>query len=138
MVEETETSMAQVEQLQVIEVGGETDINDEVIGAIAGIACREIEGVSSLGTSSIRRSISERLGSAEQRARGVAVEAGRREAILDVDLRVIYGYSIPEIVVQVRQNVARRVLEMAGLVTKEININVIGIEFLDRTPSRVE
>jgi uncharacterized alkaline shock family protein YloU len=38
---------------------------------------------------------------------------------------VIYGYSIPEIVVQVRQNVARRVLEMAGLVTKEININVI-------------
>jgi uncharacterized alkaline shock family protein YloU len=51
---------------------------------------------------------------------------------------VIYGYSIPEIVVQVRQNVARRVLEMAGLITKEININVIGIEFLDRTPSRVE
>jgi uncharacterized alkaline shock family protein YloU len=82
---------------EVIEVGGETNINDEIIGAIAGIACREIEGVSSLGTISIRRSISERLGSAEQRARGVAVEAGRREAI-----------------------------------------NVIGIEFLDRTPSRVE
>jgi uncharacterized alkaline shock family protein YloU len=79
MVEETETSMAQVEQLQVIEVGGETDINDEVIGAIAGIACREIEGVSSLGTSSIRRSISERLGSAEQRARGVAVRQRRAE-----------------------------------------------------------
>ena len=138
MVEETETSIAQVEQLQVIEVAGETNINDDVIGSIAGIACREIDGVSSLGTRSIRRSISERLGSAEQRARGVAVEAGRREAILDIDLQVIYGYSIPEIVVQVRQNVARRVLELAGLVTKEININVIGIEFLDRTPSRVE
>jgi hypothetical protein len=44
---------------EVIEVGGETNINDEIIGAIAGIACREIEGVSSLGTSSIRRSISD-------------------------------------------------------------------------------
>jgi hypothetical protein len=44
MVEEKETSMAQVEQLQVIEVGGETSINDEVIGAIAGIRQRRAEG----------------------------------------------------------------------------------------------
>jgi uncharacterized alkaline shock family protein YloU len=38
----------------------------------------------------------------------------------------------------VRQNVARRVLEMCGLVAKEININVVGIEFPDRMPGRVE
>ena len=109
-----------------------------MIGAIAGVAAREIEGVSSLGTSSIRRTISERVGGAENKARGVAVEAGRREAILDIELRVIYGFSIPESVVKVRQNVARRVLGMCGLVAKEININVVGIEFPDRMPGRVE
>ena len=73
--------IAEIEKLQEIQVGGVTDINDDVVGAIAGIATREIEGVSSLGTSSIRRSIAERVGGADQRARGVAVEAGKREAI---------------------------------------------------------
>ena len=119
-------------------MGGETSISDEVVGAVAGVATREIEGVSSLGASSIRRSIAERVGGAEQRGRGVSVEAGRREAILDIDLRVVYGFSIPETVVKVRQNVAHRVLELCGLVCKEINISVVGIEFPDRMPGRVE
>ena len=130
--------MAELEQLKVIEVGGETDIDDEVIAAIAGVAAREIEGISSLGTSSIRRALAERVGGVEKRSRGVQVEAGRREAILDLDLRVLYGYSIPELVVKARQNVAHRVLEMTGLVAKEINVNVVGIDFPDRTPGRVE
>ena len=130
--------IADLEQLQKIDVGGETSISDEVIGAVAGVAAREIEGVSSLGTSSIRKTIAERVGGGEQRARGVAVEAGRREAILDIDLRVVYGYSLPEVVVKVRQNVARRVLEMCGLVSKEININVVGVDFPDKMPGRVE
>ena len=130
--------MAEIEQIQEIQVGGETNIHDEVIGAIAGVAAREVEGVSSLGTSSIRRTLTERVGGTEQRARGVSVEAGRREAILDFDLRVVYGISIPETVIKVRQNVAHRVLELCGLVTKEININVVGIEFPERIPGRVE
>ena len=130
--------IAEIEKLQEIQVGGVTDINDDVVGAIAGIATREIEGVSSLGTSSIRRSIAERVGGADQRARGVAVEAGKREAILDIELRIIYGFSLPETVVKVRHNVARRVIELCGLVAKEININVVGIEFPDRESSRVE
>ena len=136
--QEMVSRLAEIEKLEEIQVGGETEINDEVIGSIAGVATREIEGVSSLGTSSIRRSLAERVGGAEQKARGVAVEAGRREAILDIDLRVVYGYSIPETVVKVRHNVARRVLELCGLVAKEININVIGIEFPDRMPGRVD
>ena len=136
--QEMVTRLAEIEQLSEIEVGGETEINDEVVGAIAGVAAREIEGVSSLGSSSIRRAIAERVGSLEKRARGVGVEAGRKEAILDVDLRVIYGFSIPETVVKVRHNVARRVLELCGLVAKEININVVGIEFPERMPGRVD
>ncbi len=136
--QEMATKLAELERIQEIEVGGETEINDEVIGAIAGVAAREIDGVGPLGASSIRRTIAERLGSAEQRARGVEVEAGRREVILDIDMRIVYGFSIPETVVKVRQNVARHILEICGLIAKEININVIGIEFPERTPSRVE
>ena len=77
----------------------------------------------------MRRIISERLGGAERRSRGVAVVAGRREAIIDLDLAVYYGFSIPTIVNQVRENVSARISEMCGLVTKEINININSIEF---------
>ena len=132
------TRLAELENIQEIEVGGETEINDEVIGAITGVAAREIDGVASLGTRSIRRAIAERLGNSEQRARGVEVEAGRREVILDIDLRIVYGFSLPETVVKVRQNVAQRVLEMCGLIAKEINVNVAGIEFPERVTSRVD
>ena len=132
------TRMEQISKMEEIEVGGQTDIEDEVIAAVAGVAAREVDGVASLGDSNIRSTIAERVGGREERARGVGVEAGRREAILDIDLRVLYGYSIPETVVKVRQNVAHRVLEICGLVTKEINIDVVGIEFPERMPGRVE
>ena len=133
-----ETTVAEIGELMELEVGGVTEIVDEVIAAVAGIAAREVEGVSSLGTSSIRRMLAERVGAAEHRARGVAVEAGRREAILDIDLRIIYGHSIPEVVIKVRESVARRLLEICGLVAKEINIDVVGIDFPERTPGLVE
>ena len=116
---------------------GQMVIDDQVIGAIAGTAAQEVEGVSSLGTSSVRRAIAERLGSVERRARGVEVVAGQREAILDIEINVSYGRSIPDLVNEVRENVARRVLEMCGLVAKEINVNVVGIDFAYGHPSRL-
>jgi uncharacterized alkaline shock family protein YloU len=136
--QEMSPRLSEIAQMTEIEVGGETEINDEVIAAVAGVAAREVEGVSNLGTSSIRHTIAERVGGRETRARGVGVEKGRREAILDIDLQVIYGFSIPEVVVKVRQNVAHRVLELCGLIAKEINIDVVGIDFPDRMPGRVD
>ena len=111
------------------EIAGQTVIDDQVIGSIANTAAQEVEGVSSLGSGSVRRILSERLGAGERRARGVAVVAGRREAIVDIELNVYYGFSIPDIVSQVRENVSGRISDMCGLTTKEINITVIGIEF---------
>ena len=136
--QEMAARMAEISRMEEIEVAGETDIEDEVIAAVAGVATREVEGVASVGASSIRGILAERVGGRDERARGVGVEAGRREAILDIDIRMLYGYSIPETVVKVRQNVAHRVLEICGLVAKEINIDVIGIEFPDKMPGRVE
>jgi len=121
-----------------IPVGGTTNIEAEVIGAIAGVSAQAVQGVASLGTTSLRRTLRERLGAAERKARGVEVEVGTREAILDINLTVVYGYSIPSIVVQVRQNVADRLLNLCGLISKEINIRVIGIDFPGRMPGRVQ
>lgn len=130
--------MEELRTLEEIPVGGRTNIEPEVIAAISGAASQAVPGVSSLGTASLRRSIRERVGSAERRARGIEVEVGRREVILDINLRVIYGYSIPAVVIQVREVVADRLLRLGGLEAKEINVKVIGIEFPDRTPGRVD
>jgi uncharacterized alkaline shock family protein YloU len=128
--------MEEIRKLEEIPVGGTTNIEPEVIGAIAGMAARSVEGVASLGTASLRRTIRERLGSAENR--GVEVEAGQREVILDINIKMIYGYSIPRTVVKIRETVADRLLRLCGLVAKEINIRVTSLEFPARMPGRVQ
>ena len=130
--------MEEINAMEEIHVGGTTNIEAEVIGSIAGVAAQSVEGVASLGTASLRRTIRERMGSAERKARGVVVEVGSREALLDINVRVIYGYSIPIIVVKVRETVADRLLKLCGLLAKEINVNVSGIEFPDRAAGRVQ
>jgi len=64
------TDKEMTERLEAIEktgdlvVGGVTDIEDEVIAQIVGVAAREVEGIASLGTSSIRRTLAEAVGAA--------------------------------------------------------------------------
>ena len=128
----------EMEEVKMKETGepveaGETVISDEVVAAIAGVAAREIEGVGSLGKSAVRRALTEHLGGMKDKAKmGVAVEVGKKEAIVDLELGVIYGYNIPSIVRQVRKKVATRLQEISGLITKEINIHVVNIEFPEK------
>jgi uncharacterized alkaline shock family protein YloU len=135
---EMSTKLEEIGKKTEYAVGGETTIDDEVIAQIAGVAAGEAEGVASLGKSSIRRTIAEAVGTAAGRSRGVDVEAGKKEAILDLSVNVIYGFSIPNIIIEVRKNVAARLLEMVGLITKEINVTISGIEFPDRMPGKLE
>lgn len=136
--EEMATRLREIEETEEFRIAGETVIEDNVIEAIAGLAATEVKGVSSLGTSSIRRTLAERIGGAERRARGVDSEHGKKEANLDITVNVMYGFSIPELVIGVRKNVATRLLDLVGLVTKEINIEVAGIEFPDKTPGELD
>ncbi len=126
---ETQQRMEEIQQRGEIQVGGQTNINDDVIAAVAGMAAREVEGVAALGTSNITAGLAERMGMGGQRTRGISVEAGQKEAIINLSLRVHYGYSIPQVVQNVRKNVASRLLDICGLVTKEINVDVTGLEF---------
>jgi len=108
---------------------GDTIIGDDVVASIAGMAAQEVEGVGSLGRSTVRRALSGAFADAAEKARaGVAVEVGKRECIVDLQLNVLYGYSIPSIINEVRKKVAARLLEFTGLIAKEINIRVVGID----------
>ncbi len=114
---------------------GETIIGDEVVASIAGMAAKEIAGVGSLGRSSVRRALTGWYADAAEKARsGVAVEVGKRECIVDLQVNVYYGHNIPNIVNEVRKKIATRLLEYTGLIAKEINIRVVGIEFTPEKP----
>lgn len=130
--------LEELERVEEIMVGGETSIDDEVIAAIAGVAAQEVEGVASMGSTSIRRSLSKTFGRTEKRSSGVEVEHGKKEAIVDLTIHVIYGFNIPNMIINVRKNVAIRLLDLCGLVAKEINVSVAGIEFPDRMPGTLE
>ncbi|HUS04188.1 MAG TPA: Asp23/Gls24 family envelope stress response protein [Dehalococcoidia bacterium] len=118
---------------------GETIIGDEVVASIAGLAAKEVKGVAGLGKSSVRRALTEHLGGAEDRARmGVQVEVGKTECIVDLQLSVLYGVSIPKIINEVRKQVALRLMEYVGLIAKEINVHAVGIEIPERKQAKVE
>ena len=115
-------------------VPGVTEIEGRVIAAIAGHVAENIEGVASIGRSGLVRTVTSILASeAAEKASGIDIEAGRREAILDIDLTVKYGFSIPSIVKDVREAVAKEIFDQVGLVAKEINVVVTSIEFPDRS-----
>ena len=115
------------------EIAGETIVEDDVVASIAGLAAREVEGVAGLGKSSVRRALTERLAGTGEKARlGVGVEVGKKEAIVDLSLVIVYGFNIPKIVAEVRKKVASRLLEISGLVAKEINVQVASIEFPEK------
>jgi uncharacterized alkaline shock family protein YloU len=117
---------------------GTITIEDEVVASIAGEVAKEVEGVYRLGTSSIRRTLVERLGGGKSRTTGVEAAVGTKETALDLSLAVTYGYNIPEVASKVRQSVAEKVSDLTGLTVKEINIDVNEIYFPEREKERVE
>ena len=121
-------------------VPGAINIHSGVIEAIVGQAASTVEGVARVGTGGALPTIA-RLArtTATQKGSGVQAEAGRHEAILNIDITVEYGHSIPDVVKEIRESVAVKLKEQVGLVAKEINVRVAAIEFPDRMPSgRVE
>ena len=116
----------------VVSIAGVTIVSERVVGSIASIAAREVEGVYALGSSSMGRTLAEHLGDAPERARGISAEVGLKETTINIELRVIYGHNIPKIAAKVRQNVASKVRKLCGLVAKQININVVGVEFPEK------
>ena len=115
-------------------VPGVTEIEGRVVAAIVGHVADRVEGVVSVGRGGLVRAVTDILASqAARKGSGVEVEAGKREAILDISLTVLYGHNIPKIVQEVREVVAKEIFDQIGLVAKEVNVIVSSVEFPDRS-----
>ncbi|HMQ27502.1 MAG TPA: Asp23/Gls24 family envelope stress response protein, partial [Acidimicrobiales bacterium] len=110
---------------------GVTTISEEVVGKIAAMAAREVEGVDSLGgtLSGALGSVVGRIRGEEHQTAGVGVEVGSRQAAADLSMTVRYPSSITEVTGAVRQNVIDRIEDMTGLEVVEVNIAVNDLAF---------
>lgn len=110
---------------------GTTTIDESVVGKIASMAAREVEGVARLGgaVSSTLANVVGRIRGDEHETAGVGVEVGERQAAADLTMMIEYPHSIPEVTQSVRENVISRVEELTGLEVVEVNIAVTDLAF---------
>jgi len=107
---------------------GKIVIAPEVIATIAGIAAREVEGVSDLSGGFVG-DITERIGRRKNFTKGVQVEIGQEETAVDLSLIVEYGYALPDVASQVQEAVRRSIENMTGLRVVEVNVHVVDLHF---------
>ncbi len=101
-------------------------ISDEVVSTVAAIAATEVDGVVAM-TGGLVGGLTEMLGRRNPQ-KGVRVEIGPEEAVIDLTLTVRYGVRIPEVAAQVQENVRAAVERMTGLVVRAVNVHVTGVE----------
>ncbi|HHX22488.1 MAG: Asp23/Gls24 family envelope stress response protein [Tepidanaerobacteraceae bacterium] len=106
---------------------GSIKIADDVVGIIAGLAAIEVEGVAGM-SGGIVGGIAEMLGR-KNLSKGVKVEVGEKEAVVDLYMIVNYGVRIPEVAWNVQENVKKAIENMTGLNVVEVNIHIQGVSF---------
>ena len=122
------------------DVNGKLTIKTDVVAKIAGMAAREVQGVSPASTGlmgAVSGITPGSSGGESDMKKGIKAEVGERQAAFDLSLIVDWGYNIPQVVSEVRQRIAQRVSEMTGLETTEINVEVTDVN-LEDLHSRVE
>ncbi|MCY0877709.1 MAG: Asp23/Gls24 family envelope stress response protein [Firmicutes bacterium] len=101
-------------------------IAHDVLGDMALLAAREVQGVSDFALGEGLRSRSEvwarRVGH-----RPVRVEVRDREVEFSLYLVVEYGVRIPEVAQKVQESVKRRVEDITGLTVKAVDIHIQGV-----------
>ena len=101
-------------------------ISNDVIAVIAGVAVSEVQGVSSM-SGGFAGGISEVLSGKKNLAKGIKVEAGEKEAKIDVNIIVEYGTRIPDVAFEIQNRVKKAVESMTGLKVEEVNVHVQGV-----------
>lgn len=106
---------------------GTIQIAPEVIEVIAGLATIEVKGVAGM-SGGFTGGIAELLGR-KNLSKGVKVEVGQREAAIDVSIIIEYGNKIPELSLEIQQNVKRSIEMMTGLHVVEVNVHIHDVYF---------
>lgn len=108
--------------------GGRLTIEESVVAKIAGLALREVSGVSLVTDHRLMQTVTSALkGDNNDQARGIKLTVTPDHASFELRLVVDYPESIPELVEAVRRKISERVRTMTGLEVTDIHIHVVDI-----------
>ncbi|KRQ86835.1 Alkaline shock protein 23 [Caloramator mitchellensis] len=106
---------------------GQIKIAPEVISLIASMAVNEVSGVADL-TGGFTGDMLEKVG-VKSPAKGIKVQLGENEVLIDANIVVDYGVSIPEVAKEVQKKVKLSVETMTGITVTQVNVHVQGVNF---------
>lgn len=106
---------------------GSITITEYVVAYIAKVETLKVNGVSDL-SSSIAGEIAGLISKRNQ-SRGVKVEVGLKEAIIELFIIVEYGCRVPDVAWEIQERVKNKVEALTGYEVKGVNITVQGIDF---------
>lgn len=105
---------------------GEINITTGVLESIAAKAASEVEGVYKL-----HASVQNEIGGFVTRSRdriGVKVRREENAIVIDTEIRLQYGFSVPEVAIKVQERVKEQILFMTDLAVQEVNVHVLSVE----------
>ena len=106
---------------------GKVTISEEVVAVIAGVVTTDVSGVAAM-SGGVVGGIAEKLGR-KHLSKGVKVEVGEKEAAIDVFIIVEFGVKVPDVALQIQENVEKAVESYTGLKVVEVNIHIQGVHF---------
>lgn len=114
---------------------GNTVIDDNVVGKIAGIAAREVSGVHNLGGGAARMwgAVRESLTSSTNVQQGVNVAVEDGHASVAVAIIAEYGVAIHELANAIRENVTVAITRMTGLIVDRVDVTVHDVNLPEET-----
>lgn len=105
-------------------------IADDVLATIASVAAEKVDGVVEL-QSTLKASVTDMLG-VKNLTKGVKVNVGENEIVIDMFIVVEYGKNLVEIAKNVQEKVKDSIENMTGLAVVEVNVHISGIALPDR------
>lgn len=106
---------------------GKVEIAPEVIQIISGLSATQVEGVIGL-SGGVVDDLNQLLGRKNFR-KGIRVDIGEQQTVIDLAIVVQYGFHIPDVGRQVQEKVKTAIETMTGIVVDQIIVRVEGIKF---------
>ena len=107
--------------------GGRILFADDVIATIASLAVADVKGVCGMN-GSVAEGFSSILGK-KNPTKGVKVQVGTEEAIVDLSVLIQYGFKIQEVCQNIQVAVKNAIETMTGLACNQVNVYVAAVCF---------
>ncbi len=104
---------------------GAVQIADDVVAMIAGLAAREVDGVSAMNGNAAGELMS-KVG-VKNMSKGVKVDILEKNVSVELAVTIEYGHNIPAVSQKIQAKVKSAIENMTGLTVTDVNIRIAGV-----------